>query len=100
MKISVRVGGESGTGRPFARLHVYRRGPAGRMTHLGSLPGSDATITDSGTQSTFVYAFEHTPPPQLSGDFSIVAVGVSSRGNALVTEQSSPGAPVVTFYRR
>jgi hypothetical protein len=100
VRIAVRVDGESGTGRPFARLHFYRRGMDGDMSYLGSLAGTDATITNTGTQSSFVYSLEHGPSPGIEGDFNLVAVGVTSRGNALITATTSPGAPTITFYRR
>jgi hypothetical protein len=100
MRITVRVQGESGTGRPFARLHLYRRDAAGVVAHIGSIPGLEVTITDTGTHSTYVYALDHVPPTDLAGDFVLLAVGVTSRGSGLITETSAPGAPTVTFYRR
>jgi hypothetical protein len=100
LRITVRVEGESGTGRPFARLHLYRRDAAGLLEHLGSVAGTDVTITDTGAKSTYVYALDHLPPAELSGDFTVVAVGVSSRGNALASALGGAGAPTVTFYRR
>ncbi|HEX6925734.1 MAG TPA: hypothetical protein VF167_09890 [Longimicrobiaceae bacterium] len=98
VRISARVEGESGTGRPFARIHFYRRSPSGLLSHLGSLEGTEASITDAGNRSTYLYKFDYQPPTGLTGEFGIVAVGVSSRGNALAT--SLTAAPVVSFYRR
>lgn len=98
MRISARVEGESGTGLPFAQIHFYRRGASGRLVHIGTRAGGDATITNAGNRSTYVYTLDHTPPALLSGEFGIVAVGVNSRGNALST--SLPTAPTVTFYSR
>src|SRR5690606_30206516 len=73
LRMSVRVEGETGTGRPFARLHLYRRDSAGRLIYMGAVPGGDATITNTGTHSTFVYTFDYTPPLNLTGDFTLVA---------------------------
>ncbi|HEX6071052.1 MAG TPA: Ig-like domain-containing protein [Longimicrobiaceae bacterium] len=100
VRITVRVQGESGTGRPFARLHLYRRDASGVLAHIGSIPGLDVTITDTGTHSTYVYAHDHLPPTGLTGDFTLLAVGVTSRGSGMITESTGPGAPTVRFYRR
>lgn len=98
LRISTRIEGESGTGRPFARIHFYRQDSGGVLTHIGLLEGTEATITNAGNRSTYLYTLEHEPSAGLSGDFGIVAVGVNSRGNALATSLAS--APVVNFYRR
>lgn len=99
VRVMVRVVGE-GTGpvAPFARVHLYRRGEDGVVVHIGSISGTPTSTIDTGTQTTFSYAFpEYSPPAGLSGRFTLLAVGVSSRGNALITDL---GASPVQFYRR
>lgn len=97
-RVSVRVDGESGTGRPFARLHVMLLDPSGEMLHVGDLPGSESSIINVGNRSSYEYNVDLTPPPGLAGDYNVIAVGVNSRGNALATDLAN--APAITLYAR
>ena len=97
-RVFVRVEGESGTGRPFARLHVMLLDAAGEFLHIGDLPGSESSIINVGNRSSYEYSVDVTPSQGRAGEYRVIAVGVSSRGNALATDLVN--APAVTLYAR
>lgn len=98
VRAAVRIEGESGTGRPFARLHLLLRDETGVLVHAADVPGSEVSIVNVGNRSSYEYTLDLTPPAGSAGEFTVVAVGVNSRGNALATALTA--GPALTLYTR
>lgn len=98
VRVTVRIEGESGTGRPFARLHLLLRNASGALIHAADIAGSEASIVNVGNRSSYEYSLNLTPQVGLTGEFTVVAVGVNSRGNALTTDLEA--GPALSLYAR
>lgn len=98
VRVTVRIEGESGTGRPFATLHLLLRDAGGALLHAADMPGSEVSIVNVGNRSSYEYTLDLTPPTGLAGEYTLVAVGVNSRGNALATDPTA--GPTLSLYAR
>ncbi len=98
VSMTMRVDGQGGTGRPFAYVNFLLRDRLGRTTLVGSLPGEEAIISNVDNRSTFQYTVVFEPSGLEAGGYSVIAVGVNSRGNALSTDLVN-GQPLRLYAR-
>lgn len=100
LNLTLRIVDESVTGGlPFARVYFFIRSADGEVTLLGP-PTSTSSTVQTSTQRTITYAFPYTPSRGLAGTFSVFAVGVTSRGNAMVSDYQAGPKNSVQFFTR
>lgn len=86
ISLTMQIEGEGGSGRPFAQVNFLLRDQKGDLVVIATLPGEDATIANVGNRSTFRYSLQWQPGSIPMGEYSVVAVGINSRGNALASD--------------
>lgn len=82
--LSAVIAGPSGMRNPFRDMHFYRENARGEAVWLGST--RTISVVETGDARVLTYSFSYTPAANLAGDFPVFAVGVSTAGDALMTE--------------